>query len=95
MPGAAPAGPGGRADPRAGPPLRPPAAARALGRLRVLRLEPGVPGDRLLVFLPGFMSSAASYRSLLEPLTAEGISVVVPQLYRRGVAALTGRATVE
>lgn len=54
-----------------------------------------MPGDRLLVFLPGFMSSAASYRSLLEPLTADGISVVVPQLYKRGLGALTGRATVE
>jgi pimeloyl-ACP methyl ester carboxylesterase len=49
----------------------------------------------VLVFLPGFMQAAASYRALLEPLTAHGIRVVVPQLYRRGPGALLGRATVE
>jgi len=61
----------------------------------VLRLDRVAPGDRTLVFLPGFMTAATSYSSLLEPLTAQGISVVVPQLYRRGIGALLGRATVE
>jgi len=61
----------------------------------VLRLDRAVPGDRTLVFLPGFMTAASSYTTLLEPLTAQGISVVVPQLYRRGLGALLGRATVE
>jgi pimeloyl-ACP methyl ester carboxylesterase len=63
----------------------------------VLRLEPepGTANGRVLVFLPGFLSAAASYRMLLEPLTAHGISVVVPQLYRRGPAVLVGRFTVE
>jgi len=63
----------------------------------VLRLDPapGTANGRVLVFLPGFMSAAASYRMLLEPLTAHGISVVVPQLYRRGPAVLAGRFTVE
>jgi pimeloyl-ACP methyl ester carboxylesterase len=41
------------------------------------------------------MQAAASYRTLLEPLTARGIAVVVPQLYRRGPVVLTGRYTVE
>jgi pimeloyl-ACP methyl ester carboxylesterase len=41
------------------------------------------------------MQAAASYRSLLEPLTAQGIAVVVPQLYRRGPVVLAGRYTVE
>ena len=63
----------------------------------MLRLHPapGTANGRVLVFLPGFMSAAASYRMLLEPLTAHGISVVVPQLYRRGPAVLAGRFTVE
>jgi pimeloyl-ACP methyl ester carboxylesterase len=62
-----------------------------------LRLDPpaGARTGRVLVFLPGFMTPAASYGALLEPLTAHGISVVVPQLYRRGPGALAGRATVE
>jgi len=63
----------------------------------VLRLDPSgeSTATRVLVFLPGFMQSSASYRTLLEPLTAQGISVVVPQLYRRGPAVLTGRYSVE
>lgn len=63
----------------------------------MLRLDPapGTADGRVLVFLPGFMSAASSYRMLLEPLTAQGISVVVPQLYRRGPAVLAGRFTVE
>jgi pimeloyl-ACP methyl ester carboxylesterase len=65
--------------------------------VNVLRLDPapGTANGHVLVFLPGFLSSASSYRMLLEPLTAHGISVVVPQLYRRGPAVLAGRYTVE
>jgi pimeloyl-ACP methyl ester carboxylesterase len=63
----------------------------------VLRLEPsGSSAEvRVLVFLPGFLQGATSYRMLLEPLTAQGFSVIVPQLYRRGPAVLTGRYSVE
>jgi hypothetical protein len=48
-----------------------------------------------LVLLPGFMSSAESYRALVSPLVGAGISVLVAQLYPRGISALTGRHTVE
>jgi pimeloyl-ACP methyl ester carboxylesterase len=51
-------------------------------------------GDDTLVFLPGFMIGAASYRELLGPVAAAGTTVVVPELYRRGLAALTGRTPV-
>jgi pimeloyl-ACP methyl ester carboxylesterase len=51
-------------------------------------------GERVLVFLPGFLSAAASYRALLEPVAAAGATVVVPQLYPRGIAALAGRVPV-
>ena len=51
-------------------------------------------GGSVLVFLPGFMTPAASYRTLLEPVAAAGTTVIVPQLYRRGVAALAGRHPV-
>lgn len=47
-----------------------------------------------LIFLPGFMSSAESYRALLEPVAAHGPTVIVPQLYKRGPAALFGRVSV-
>jgi len=57
-----------------------------------MRLSGG--GQRLLVFLPGFMSAAESYRDLLEPVAASGVTVVVPQLYRRGPSALLGRVSV-
>ena len=49
---------------------------------------------RTLVFLPGFMGSAESYRELLTPVAEGGTTVIVPQLYRRGVAALLGRVPV-
>ena len=49
---------------------------------------------RTLVFLPGFMGSAESYRELLTPVAEGGTTVIVPQLYRRGVAALLGRVSV-
>lgn len=51
-------------------------------------------GDRVLVFLPGFLSAATSYRALLEPVAAAGTTVLVPQLYRRGIGALAGRVPV-
>ena len=51
-------------------------------------------GPDFVVFLPGFMLSARSYRELLEPVAASGITVVVPQLYRRGPAALLGHPPV-
>ena len=51
-------------------------------------------GDQVLVFLPGFLSAAASYRALLEPVAAAGATVIVPQLYPRGIAALAGRVPV-
>ena len=51
-------------------------------------------GPDLLIFLPGFMSSAGAYRALLEPVAAQGTTVVIPQLYRRGPSALIGRPSV-
>ncbi len=51
-------------------------------------------GDQVLVFLPGFLSAASSYRALLEPVAAAGTTVLVPQLYRRGIGALAGRVPV-
>jgi pimeloyl-ACP methyl ester carboxylesterase len=51
-------------------------------------------GDDTLVFLPGFMIGAASYRELLAPVAAAGTTVDVPELYRRGISALTGRVAV-
>jgi len=55
----------------------------------VLRRDTG--GDRTLVFLPGFMTAARAYQGLLEQV---GMSLVVPQLYPRGLAALRGKHTV-
>lgn len=47
-----------------------------------------------VVFLPGFMASATSYGRLLDPIEAAGFHVLVPQLYRRGLATLLGRVSV-
>ena len=55
----------------------------------MLRRDTG--GDRTLVFLPGFMTAASAYAALLDPV---GVSLVVPQLYPRGLAALRGKYTV-
>ncbi|MBK6763157.1 MAG: hypothetical protein IPG68_07690 [Micrococcales bacterium] len=55
----------------------------------MLRRDTG--GDRTLVFLPGFMTAASAYAALLDPV---GVSLVVPQLYPRGLAALRGKHTV-
>lgn len=51
-------------------------------------------GERVLVFLPGFMSAAESYVEVLTPVADAGVTVLVPQLYRRGVGALAGRVPV-
>jgi pimeloyl-ACP methyl ester carboxylesterase len=58
----------------------------------VLVLDGG--GERALVFLPGFMTAAESYVEVLRPVADAGVSVLVPQLYRRGVGALAGRVPV-
>jgi pimeloyl-ACP methyl ester carboxylesterase len=52
--------------------------------------------DRALLFLPGFMAPARAYLELVAPLARDdpGLSIRVPQLYRRGPSALTGRRTV-
>lgn len=50
---------------------------------------------RTLVFLPGFLSPAAAYRELLEPLAREGVAEVhVPVFYRPGLPALLGHPSV-
>lgn len=50
---------------------------------------------RTLVFLPGFLSPAAAYRELLEPLAAAGVAEVrVPVFYRPGIPALLGHPSV-
>ena len=51
-------------------------------------------GERVLVFLPGFMTAAESYVEVLTPVADAGVTVLVPQLYRRGVGALAGRVPV-
>ena len=51
-------------------------------------------GDSSLVFLPGFMTAPGAYRRLLEPVAFAGVTVLVPELYRRGVAALRGRVSI-
>lgn len=52
-------------------------------------------GERCLVFVPGFLAVPASYRSLLAPVAAIGVRVVVPLLTRPGPAALLGRVSPE
>lgn len=56
---------------------------------RSLRLGGG--GSSLLLFLPGFLAPPSAYRSLLAPVAAGGVEVVVPALYRPGPAVLSGR----
>ena len=60
-------------------------------------LDVGTGGDRVLVLLPGFITPAQSYEGLISPLVTSdpGLRVVVPQLYRVGPGALTGRYAVE
>lgn len=47
-----------------------------------------------MIFLPGFMTAPKAYRDLLQPVAEAGWTVIVPQLYPRGVAALLGRYPV-
>jgi pimeloyl-ACP methyl ester carboxylesterase len=58
----------------------------------VLVVEGG--GSDVVVLLPGFMNAASSYSALAGSLAESGITVVVGQLYRRGVGALAGRVPV-
>ena len=47
-------------------------------------------GGRVVVFFPGFMLSPWSYRSLFASIVSDQISIVAPQMYRRGPGALVG-----
>jgi dienelactone hydrolase len=58
----------------------------------MLRLE-GTGPDHLL-FLPGFMAAATSYVTLLRPLAAAGLTVLIPQMYPRGIGALRGKVSI-
>lgn len=58
----------------------------------MLRRDGG--GDTTLVFLPGFMAGAGSYATLLDPLVERKVSIVVPQMYPRGLGALRGKHSV-
>ena len=60
----------------------------------MIRYEPGQDTGRTLVFLPGFMTAPDSYSALLQPLAAQGVRVVVPSLYPRGLSILLGRVSV-
>lgn len=51
-------------------------------------------GPDALIFLPGFMTSVDAYADLFESLVGAGVTVIVPQLYRRGVGALLGKVPV-
>jgi pimeloyl-ACP methyl ester carboxylesterase len=54
-------------------------------------LELGTARRGHLLFLAGFMTAPRAYTSLLAPVAATGIHVVVPRLARRGLRVLTGR----
>lgn len=51
-------------------------------------------GPGVIVLLPGFMIAPAGYGALARSLAGAGPTVVVPQLYRRGIGALAGRVDV-
>lgn len=51
-------------------------------------------GADVLVMLPGFMIAASSYTVLARSVADAGSTVIVPQLYRRGLGALAGRVPV-
>ena len=59
-------------------------------------LDVGTGRDHVLVLLPGFVTPARSYAALVSPLVASdpGVRVIVPQMYRIGPSALTGRYSV-
>jgi pimeloyl-ACP methyl ester carboxylesterase len=60
------------------------------GAVRALQVGSTKPGAWLIVFFPGFMVSPWDYRSLFTSIASERISIVAPQMYRRGPAALAG-----
>lgn len=47
----------------------------------------------MLVFVPGFLASARSYRDFLTEMAGDAITVVAPRLHRPGILALRGRPT--
>ncbi|WP_420121848.1 chlorophyllase/cutinase-like alpha/beta fold protein [Nakamurella sp.] len=51
-------------------------------------------GSGVIVLLPGFMIAPAGYEALARSLAGAGPTVVVPQLYRRGIGALAGRVDI-
>lgn len=51
-------------------------------------------GVDVLILLPGFMIAAASYTALARAVAGTGSTVIVPQLYWRGIGALAGRVPV-
>lgn len=63
-------------------------------RTLVVRPEQARP-DRLLVFLPGFMTSPSSYQRFLGAVAGHGVLVVAPRLYRPGPTVLAGRFTAD
>ncbi len=70
-----------------------PGAVRTLlvdaGPVDAGRSEPAV--ARVIVFFSGFMVSPWSYRSLFAAVASDGMSIVAPQMYRRGLGPLAGR----
>lgn len=50
-------------------------------------------GATCVVFVPGFLTRPGAYRSLLGPLAAADVRVVVPLLHAPGPAVLLGRVT--
>lgn len=56
--------------------------------------DSSAPGGRLVVFFHGFVTSPSSYRTLLGLLIGPHTTIVAPQMYRRGPAALAGRPSV-
>lgn len=59
-------------------------------------LDVGTGGERVLVLLPGFITSAGAYAGLVSPLVEAdpGLRVVVPQLYGISPGVLAGRYPV-
>ncbi len=59
-------------------------------------LELGTGSERVLVLLPGFITSARAYTGLVSPLVVSdpGLRVVVPQLYGIGPGVLANRYPV-
>jgi pimeloyl-ACP methyl ester carboxylesterase len=51
-------------------------------------------GPDLFVLLPGFMIASSGYSALARSVAGSGPTVLVPQLYHRGLGALTGRVGV-